>query len=311
MKDFVKICRFHKNDLKEYAAEQLKQTHEHVIVDDGYIYAQGNFPVLLVAHMDTVHENLPDQIFYSDVDDILSSPNGIGGDDRCGIYMVFEVLKRYNCSVLFTEDEERGCIGAHKFAKTPLAKNLEFNYIIEFDRKGNNDAVFYDCDNPDFEDFITKEFFKTSWGTCSDISVIAPTLGVAAVNLSCGYYNAHTKEEYVVFYEMKKVIEEACKILERTTEDDKFEYIEAEYDYSWAGYGYGGYGYGGGSFAVKEDYFIIEYSGEDGNVEWYDTMALSEEEAVGRFCMDNPTIPYGSIYCVYNDAEVSSSGSRR
>ena len=107
-----------------------------------------------------------------------------------------------------------------------LAKKLigKFNYIIEFDRKGNNDAVFYDCDNKDFEKFITKDFYKTNIGSFTDISIIAPYLKAAAVNLSCGYYKAHTKEEYVMWSEMETSMHEAIKILARTMDDDKFEY---------------------------------------------------------------------------------------
>lgn len=70
--------------------------------------------------------------------------------------------------------------------KYALARELEFNYIIEFDRANANDAVFYECANDEFEAFITKEFYKTNFGSYSDICEVAPALGCAAVNLSCG-----------------------------------------------------------------------------------------------------------------------------
>ena len=92
------------DDVKEYVTEQLKTTHDEVISDDGYVYAQGTFPVLLVAHMDTVHVETPKDFLYEDCGDIVSSKQGIGGDDRCGIYMILRVLQQYNCSVLFCED---------------------------------------------------------------------------------------------------------------------------------------------------------------------------------------------------------------
>lgn len=295
-KKFAALCRMTQKEMKEHVAEALKETHDNIIIDDGFVYAQGTFPVLLIAHMDTVHENLPDKIFYSKEDTVMSSPNGIGGDDRCGIYMILEVIKRFNCSVLFTEDEEIGCVGARKFAQTKLASELNFNYIIEFDRRGDKDAVFYECENQDFEDFITKEFFVTNYGSCSDISVIAPVLGCAAVNLSCGYYNEHTKKEYVVLSEMQTVIDEACKLLERTTEDDVYEYIEAEYD--WPEYRYSGGAYKANEF---ERYYVIEYMAANGNSEYYDAMAVSEEEAIGMFCIDNPTISFCNVIQVWNE----------
>ena len=296
-KNFEKICKMSQKELKKYAERRLKNTHKEVISEDGFVYAKGTFPVLLVAHMDTVHLSLPSTIVYKDNQDIISSPNGIGGDDRCGVYMIFQIIQKYNCSVLFCEDEEIGGVGAEKFTKSKYATNAEFNYIIEFDRKGNNDAVFYDCANDDFEDFITKEFYTWAFGTFSDISILAPYLGCAAVNLSCGYYNAHTTKEYVVLSEMEESIMNACKILERTTEDDKFEYIENPRNLRY--YGNGTYASSGWAWynneteteeeedCFSENYYIIEYVDHRGDTQWFDTMALSKAEAIGLFCMDN------------------------
>jgi hypothetical protein len=299
---FKELCKMSQKGLKKNLAKRLRETYAEVKVEDGYVFAKGEFPVLLVAHMDTVHKDLPQFFLYDNVKKSLSSPQGIGGDDRCGIYMILQCIQKYNCSVLFCEDEEIGTVGASKFAEAEWINDLDFNYIIEFDRRGNNDAVFYDCDNDDFETFITKEFYKTTWGSFSDISVIAPALGCAAVNLSCGYYGAHTKDEYVVLPEMEASIEAACKILERTTEEDKFEYIEAVHVYKYSSkYGYDyGYdwfddGYYGSYGDIDEKYFIIEYVDRNGDTQWYDTEAFSKEEAVGRFCMAHPKTPFIDI----------------
>lgn len=292
---FIEICKMNQTNLKKYVTKQLEHTHDIILTGDGYVYAKGDFPVLLVAHMDTVHKNLPTIISYNSKSQTISSPNGIGGDDRCGIYMVLEIVKYFNCSVLFTEDEELGGVGAEKFIKTKIASELEFNYMIEFDRANANDAVFYECDNPEFEEFIVDEFYKTAYGTFSDISILAPYIGCAAVNLSCGYYKAHTKDEYVVLPEMEKSIEAACKILERTTENDSFEYIESEY----AGY-YSRYGsYYGEDEYYEEKYYSVEYMDKNGSSEWFDTMAYTEAEAIGKFCMKHPDMTYGDIVEVY------------
>lgn len=282
--------------LKNHVKQKLQMRYEEVIVDDGFVYAQGNFPVLLVAHLDTVHSKLPNMILYDKDQNTVSSPNGIGGDDRCGVYMIFEIIKKFNCSVLFCEDEEDGGIGANKFVKTDLARTLDFNYIIEFDRANANDAVFYSCDNYDFEKFITRDFYKINYGTYSDICDIAPVIGCAAVNLSCGYYKAHTKDEYVVLSDMENSIKAACDILARTTQNDKFEYVEYfEYD-AWNGYGYNG-------FIDYNDqvYYLIQYISERGVEEWYETFARSKAEAVGHFVMDNPKVSYENIIDVCVD----------
>jgi hypothetical protein len=279
--------------LKDFLAHELHQTHSEVVVGDGFVYAQGKFPVLLVAHLDTVHKELPKTFEYDEFSDTLSSPEGIGGDDRCGVYMILEVIKRYNCSVLFCEDEEVGGVGARKFVKAELSNGLWYNYIIEFDRKGSNDAVFYDCNNPEFEEFITREYYRTNFGSFSDISIIAPALGCAAVNLSCGYYNAHTVKEFVAMSEMYKNIERACDILERTTEDDKFEYIDNGSMYDW--FGFDTIGYNG---SEDQNCYIIEYYDEQYNETAVEVYARSEEEAVGKFCMANYNIPFGNVFSI-------------
>lgn len=295
-KEFEKICRMSQKSLKNHVKQKLQMRYEEVIVDDGFVYAQGNFPVLLVAHLDTVHSKLPNIILYDKDQNTVSSPNGIGGDDRCGVYMIFEIIKKFNCSVLFCEDEEDGGIGANKFVKTDLARTLDFNYIIEFDRANANDAVFYSCDNYDFEKFITRDFYKINYGTYSDICDIAPVIGCAAVNLSCGYYKAHTKDEYVVLSDMENSIKAACDILARTTQNDKFEYVEYFEYGAWNGYGYNG-------FIDYNDqvYYLIQYISEHGVEEWYETFARSKAEAVGHFVMDNPKVSYENIIDVCVD----------
>ncbi len=313
-KTFENICKMTQKELKGYVSRELTKTYDKVYVGNGYVYAQGTFPVLLVAHLDTVHKKTPKILLYDFQKDSYSDPNGIGGDDRCGVYMIFEVIKKFNCSVLFCEDEEIGGIGAKKFIQTDLAKELEFNYAIEFDRKGKKDAVFYDCDNEEFEEFITKDFYETAWGSFSDISTLAPFLKCAAVNLSCGYYNAHTNDEYVVLHEMENSINAACEILARTKEDDKFEYVESKYSgYGYYGGYYGkgksyyasGYNYGGYNSWYEEPdpimYYLINYYDENGRDEWFETFAVSEEEAVGRCLMTNSNISYSHIIEVLVD----------
>ena len=191
----------------------------------------------------------------------------------------------------------------------------------------SNDAVFYSCDNEDFEDFITKEFYKTSFGSFSDISVIAPFIGCAAVNLSCGYYNAHQKTEYVVVEEMAASIEAACRILERTTEDDKFEYVEAKYPWYSGGNSYfsNRFGYGCYDFIEDEEdfadinsfrsnktssksysdeyYFLIEYVDINNTIQWWELYAASEDAAVGKFLTINPDLTYNDIIDICSDED--------
>ena len=222
MRKFVDICKMTQKEVKAYMAEYLTSNKYKVENEDGFLYAKGDVPVLLVAHMDTVHRQLPTTIM--EYDGKISSHQGIGGDDRCGVFIIMNIVKKLHCSVVLCEDEEIGGIGASKFARSSFIKQLDVNYIIEFDRMNATDAVFYSCDNEAFTNFVT-DFtgFKTAFGSFSDISIIAPAAKIAAVNLSCGYYKPHTTDEYVVYDEMMNTIKAAEALI--GAECDKFEYI--------------------------------------------------------------------------------------
>ena len=101
-------------------------------------------------------------------------------------------------------------------------------YIVELDRKGSNDAVYYGCGNKEFEDYVTSKGFKTAYGSFSDISVIAPELKIAAVNISSGYYNAHTQHEYINIEQLNIVIARIIEMIDESAQNSvpKYKYIE-------------------------------------------------------------------------------------
>ena len=203
---------------------------------DKYILVPGEAPALLVAHLDTVHHDNVTTICKSDDGNILMSPQGIGGDDRCGVYGIIKAYENAKVKpwLLFTCDEEIGGVGAKQFANDlPMKDKLEeVNLIVELDRKGKNDAVYYDCDCPELEKYIESKGYKTKWGTYSDICDVAPALGVAAVNLSCGYYNAHTQYEYIKVGQLEKTIEKVIEIVNESPTLPQFEYLESYSSYS-------------------------------------------------------------------------------
>lgn len=267
MKTFKEICMMTQNEVKEYMHKYLTSKMYKVANENGYLYAKGDVPVLLVAHMDTVHKELCRDIV--EVDGKISSPQGIGGDDRCGVFMIANIVKELHCSVLLCEDEETGMVGARKFTQSDHVNDVDVNYIIEFDRKGSNDAVFYQCDNREFTDFVCDNTgFKEAPGIFSDISTVAPALKTAAVNLSCGYYNPHTTSEYVVYDEMMDVIDAAIALIK--TESGRFEYIAKQYS-SYPNYSNSVYGH---QYSLFEDTQFANRVKKDLKTEievvWYD-----------------------------------------
>lgn len=231
MKKFKDICYMTQKGVKEYMGKYLTSKKYEVINEDGFLYAKGDVPVLLVAHMDTVHKEQCTSIIKDG--EKLSSPQGIGGDDRCGVFIIANLVKKHHCSVLLLEDEEIGTVGARKFAKTDYIKSLDVNFMIEFDRKGNNDAVFYSCDNEEFTNHVLDNTgYKLAYGSFTDISVLMPESKLCGVNLSCGYYNPHTVNEYVNYDEMMDTIS-AAQILITAECEKPFEYVAKTYQSSY------------------------------------------------------------------------------
>jgi len=206
-----------------------------------FILVKGTAPILLVAHMDTVHRSPAKDICKTADNNIWMSPQGIGGDDRCGIWALMECYKKTKTKpwLLFTCDEETGGHGADAFTQdfenetlpTEL-KNIKL--IVEIDRKGSTDAVYYECDNKDLETYIESKGFHTDFGSFSDISIIAPSMGIAAVNLSSGYYNPHTQHEYIVLSELENTINTVIEIINESTSETfpVYPYIEKKYPYA-------------------------------------------------------------------------------
>lgn len=198
-----------------------------LISKGNFILVHGQAPVMLIAHLDTVHEQSVRDICISDDRNILMSPQGIGGDDRCGVFALVKVFQSTLIKpwLLFCCDEEVGGLGAKKFClahqQHQLPNELDnLKFLIELDRKGKNDAVFYRCANPDFEAYITGKGFKTAQGSFSDISLIAPAFNVAAVNLSCGYYAAHSRHEYINRSHLDNTIQKVIELVLESSRDD-------------------------------------------------------------------------------------------
>lgn len=210
MNELIEILKLSEFRLKLKLYKYLKQQGLNPIYKDGYLYARGDIPILLVAHMDTVLDKPPKKFYYKE-EDILYSEYGIGGDDRCGIYAIMKILEEYHPHVLLTEKEEEGAIGAIKAIKS-LPKP-QVKYIIEIDRHGNNECVFYECGNQEFIKYIESFGFKTKQGTFTDISILGSIWDIGAVNLSSAYYNEHTYNEYIKFKELEILIKRIKTII--------------------------------------------------------------------------------------------------
>lgn len=183
--------------------------------------------------MDTVFPNSPANIYYDRAKGVIWCPEGLGADDRAGIYCIMQLLKKgLRPTIIFTCGEERGATGAAELVRKynkPLSK---LKYIIELDRMGSNDCVFYNCYNKKFEDYVESFGFTTAFGTFTDISIICPIWKVAGVNVSVGYYDEHSHIETLHVNQMFATIKRVEKMLKAANDAPTFKYKKSPYNFS-------------------------------------------------------------------------------
>ena len=202
---------------------------EKSIITKDYIVGIGDIPIALVAHMDTVFDKPVVNMYYDQKKGVLWSPEGLGADDRAGIFSIIKILQSsYRPSIIFTTDEESGGVGAEKLGKKPCPIP-DLKYMIELDRRGVNDCVFYDCYSPDFVDYVETFGFTEQYGSFSDISFLMSDWQICGVNLSIGYEDEHTYCETLHISPMFNTIEKVKHMLDDAKNISKFKYDELDY----------------------------------------------------------------------------------
>ena len=240
-KTFESLVGFTQTEVKKCMSSYLRKIYPEVIETKDYIYAKGVAPVALVAHMDTVFSEPVKNLYYDQKKNVMWSSDGLGADDRAGIFAILQILKSgLRPHVVLTTDEEKGCLGAEKLAEIPCPfENIK--YVIELDRRGFCDCVFYDCDNDEFVEYVESFGFIENWGTFSDISELCPKWQIAGVNLSVGYENEHSYAEVLHVNALFKTIERVKKMITSSMSEEVpvFKYIPVIYSYDWFLHKYG------------------------------------------------------------------------
>lgn len=176
---------------------------------------------------------------------------GLGADDKNGIFICLECLRDFDfLKVALFVGEEVGCKGS---GACDLTFFKDCRFIIEPDRKGFNDLITSMCCG----DVCSEEFIKAiepynpgyeeARGTVTDVGeLVERGVGISCINISCGYYDAHTDHEYTVLDELEMTLEFVQDIIENVGETFPFEYDYKSYGY-YDDYGYNyGYSYFGG-----------------------------------------------------------------
>lgn len=189
---------------------------------NNFVYVPGTRKdrVLLVAHADTVwdkyyssdpwkayfeEKNMMHRIHRISIDGNIirqggSDVWGIGADDRAGCAMLW-LLRKSGHSLLVTDGEEHGQIGAHFLMSNypDIAEEInEHNYMIQLDRRNGNDYKTYSLPVTDeFRDYIESQTSFVDAGRTSRTDIVVLCRKICGVNFSVGYCNEHTGDEYL------------------------------------------------------------------------------------------------------------------
>lgn len=238
---------FKEDKIVEFICEWLDNENIPYVVDEMYnVYAtktsegyEGNLYPCMVAHTDTVHRNheleqievKEEMLLNRKGEEKLSlkgytldnKPTGIGGDDKCGVYGALVSLKTLpHVKAAFFVAEETGCHGSREaspefFSDVAYAIQLDApldNMVTEVCsgiRLFERDSEFFSVIDNVFEQYIPERQYMIHPYT--DVSQLKKKFDFCCVNFSCGYYNYHTAQEYVVVEELSNAIHTAHEMI--------------------------------------------------------------------------------------------------
>lgn len=188
-----------------------------------------------VSHTDTVHNINEDLIVIENSNGNLTGkcnktgdPSGIGGDDKCGVYLCLEMLDKLDTvKVAFFVGEEFGMIGS-KEADPEFFKDV--TYAIQFDSPCGNTMsltlkgqLLFDVNTP-FGTIVSPILVKrgiTEWQhhPYTDAYQLITKFDFPCLNIAAGYHQYHTRNEYVVPSEVENSFQLANELVEALGSD--------------------------------------------------------------------------------------------
>lgn len=239
-----------KNQIAHYVDE-----HSNVYAIKGSLQKDQYYPCV-IAHTDTVHRidsiNIQEEYLPNAQNEIKLSlkayndkgePTGIGGDDKCGVFACLKLLQEMpTLKAAFFVSEETGCIGSRN-SDPEFFENV--GYVIQFDAPENwmisencFGQVLFDRDSEFFThcDKVLTESMEQSHmrymrHPYTDVYALTKQYGLQSINFSIGYYDYHTKNEYVVVEDVmngikigKKMINSLGLTLHKKKQTSEFSY---------------------------------------------------------------------------------------
>lgn len=222
-------------DMIAFVSQRLTNIGVTFTTDEaGNIYATkgkaDTYPCI-AAHLDEVHEAREEGYevlvirdeFIIGFNSGKREFNGIGADDKNGIWVCLKCLEKFdNLKCVFFVGEEQGCIGSHQ-ADMKFFDDCRF--VLQCDRKGNSDFIsnIYGnslCSSQFIKDASLGEHgYKEERGMQTDVQALRERgLEISCANISCGYYYPHTPHEMTNIEDLKKCLTLVVHIVENCQE---------------------------------------------------------------------------------------------
>ena len=245
------------NWLTENNIAFYKDTHNNVYAtkqESQELPEDFHFPCV-ISHTDTVHEicnlNIREEFLPNaqgeeklslKAYDNIGLPVGIGGDDKCGVFACLTLLKDLpNLKAAFFVSEETGCHGSNK-SDPEFFKNV--GYGIQFDAPENwmitekcfgqilfdRDSEFFEVCDKVLTEGMVKEDMDYMVHPYTDVYALRGKFNFSCINFSIGYYEYHSRNEYVVVEDVFNGIEMGRKMIELL--GNKLHYKKAV-EYNW------------------------------------------------------------------------------
>lgn len=325
MKLFKKLAAIYsgsgdEEQIRKYIKRWVRSSVTDVIIEEdveGNLYFTKGYSETypcVVAHLDQVQDEYPVDYKVVETPDIIFGYSpflrqrcGLGADDKCGIWIALKMLKKHDAiKVALFPGEEIGCIGSS-------AANMDFfsdvRFVVEPDRRGASDLItsigFTEICSDEFIDAIRPEQFgyKETHGMMTDVEALKRNnLNVSCINLSCGYYEPHTEDEYVVKEDMLNALDFVDSIIENCTEVYPHKATKREYiDYGGSRYYTAGYDFYDGYGRSKKNGDSNDAEDEEELQRYYEQYETAEEY-IGATILDDPHMTAQSFLASYGQS---------
>jgi len=247
-KKFLELTRSTYPHGDEHRVMELLPNNLH-IDEFGNLYVQvGYSDTMFTCHLDTydylrreVNHVIEDNKIMTDGKSIL------GADDKAGVVILLNMIENSIPGLYyFFLGEERGCLGSKKTAKNHKKRILpHIKKVIAFDKRGTTSIATHQrqnrCCSDKFANALADKLFDFGLnyqlddkaGSTDSLQFIG--LYPECTNLSVGYYNEHTFQEYQDMDHLERLAN-AC--LEIDWDELPIERVPADVEESYSRYNY-------------------------------------------------------------------------